>query len=159
MSLLQALVLRRATLGVVRLLRRLVIVAIVLAVLAAIGNYALGSYADKQAGSQIRSAMKLSAAPTVHLPFPILWWVLKGRLPHVTVDAADVTVQGLTVSRFHLAVDDVRASLSDLTSGRGVFDVGGGTVSANVTEDAVNAYVPAHGVSARVALKAGTVTV
>ena len=159
MSLLQALVLRRATLGVVRLIRRLVILAIVLAVVAALGNVALGSFADRQAGAQIRTAMKLQTSPSVHLPFPILWWVLKGRLPHVTVDAHDVTVQGLTVSRFHLAVDDVRASLSDLTSGRNVFDVGSGTASADVSADAVNAYLATRGVSARVAFAGGTVTV
>jgi hypothetical protein len=140
--------------------RRIVVTLLVLAVLGAIGSYALGAYADRQAAKQIQASLKLSSPPRVNISaFPILWWIVKGRLPHVTIDADEVPVQGLEVATFHLALDDVQASLSQLSSGVRVVRVRGGNASASVTPDAVNAYLAARNEPERVSFPGDRVRV
>jgi hypothetical protein len=142
MALLEALMLRRVTLGAVRMLRRLLIALVILGGLFALGNVWMNGVAEHKAADQIRASLKLSETPRVSFDgFPILLRLLAGRIPHATVDATGVTVKGLRVARFHLQVDDLAVSLADLTAGRGRLRTSGGMATGDVTAADANAYL------------------
>lgn len=151
MGLFEALLLRRVTLLVVRMIRRLLIFLGVLAALGIAGNVVAGNVAERKAAEQVKKSLKVNDTPTVRFDaFPILLRLVQGELPGATVDAHDVTVRGLAVARFHLEVEGLKVSLSDLTGGRGRLTVKGGSAYGEVTDEAANAYLARQKETARV---------
>jgi hypothetical protein len=156
-TLLEALLLRRATLAIVRILKRVVITLVILAALAAGGDVWLTNTAERKAGEQLQKEFDLSARPVVHIQgFPLLLRILQGKIPGVTIDGRKIEVQGLLIDRFHVEVEGLDASLSDLRGGVRNVRVGGGEASAEITQDAANAYLESQKERARVTFGDGT---
>lgn len=114
----------------------------ILAALAALGNLWVANAAESKAAERIQREFDLSARPTVEIDgFPILLRIVQGRIPRVTIDGRDFAIQGLEVAHFRVSVEGLKASLSALRQGVRTVRVEGGEAFAEVTQDAVNAYL------------------
>ncbi len=157
MTILEALLLRRATLAIVRIVRRLLITLVILMLLAAGGDVWVAHTAERKAAEQIQKEFELSERPSVQINgFPFLLRVLQGTIPGVTIDGRKLEVQGLLVDHFHVEVEGLKASLADLRSGVRNVRVGGGEAFAEVSQDATNAYLEQQKERGRVTFGDGT---
>ncbi len=160
MGLLEALVLRRVTLALVRMVRRLVVFLVLLAGLGLVAGAALQPFAERKIGETIQKSLELETPPTVRLDaFPILVRAAQGRVAGLTVDGRNLVVQRLRLARYHVDVVGVAISYSALLTGNPRARVQGGEASALVTQEAVNAYLAARKETARVTFGKGTVRV
>jgi DUF2993 family protein len=129
-----------------RLLRRLLIPIVVLAVLFFGANTYVEHVAEDRVASAVRDEFHLAAKPSVDISgFPIIFKIFSGTIPGVAFRAARATFQGL-------AVDDIVVDLRGITADGGLLGggklavrVSSGSVSARATDASVGAYLRAHG--------------
>ncbi|MFF9481580.1 DUF2993 domain-containing protein [Streptomyces sp. NPDC014733] len=95
-----------------RIVRRTVKTAVALAVVLAflaLGDRWAVLYAENVAAQQVQKALKLHAAPEVHIDsFPFLGQVLAGDIDHVEVNVPDVDAGPVSVAQVKGTVDGIR---------------------------------------------------
>lgn len=138
------------------ILRRLLIPVVILAALFIGGSVYLESFAEGQLAGGLRSTLKLPSKPHVQMnAFPIILRVLQGRIPSISIEARDFTVEGLDVEDLSVEMEGVHASLDTLIrSNRFDLEVEKLDGSARITEEAINTYLKAKGSNARTTLRA-----
>lgn len=158
MGLIEALVLRRVTLSLVRMIRRLIVFLAVIVGLGLVASAMVQPIAERKIGETIQRALKLDTPPTVRLDaFPILLRAAQGRVPGLTVDGRDLVVQGLRLSRYRVEMDDVAVSYGSLIAGEPRVQSAGGLATATLRQDAVNAYLASRKETARITFLDGAV--
>jgi len=137
----------------VRRLLILIIVIVVLLIGLDVGSRLVTQYA---ASRGLETTLGLDERPAVSLGgFPFLPRLLSGNLPSVTVHVGKDEVQGVSIQRANLALDDVRFSAGDLLgrsegtiharSGTGEAVVDGATVPATILGQRVPLHVRFEG--------------
>lgn len=101
-------------------MRKLLIALAVLAVLFVAADRIAVAAAENQVSSRIASAYSLSARPAVTISgFPFLTQVAAGDYQRIGVAVGTVRADGYTLTRLRASFTGVRASLSQVLSGRG----------------------------------------
>lgn len=139
-----------------RILRRLLILGVVLGGLFVGGNVVAENAAESRLAAVARDAFGLDATPTVQLDvFPIVTKIISGELPGLTITAEDVTVDDLAIATLVATLRDVRVDGGILGGADLSVTVGEGSVTAEVTQQAINALLKRRGERATVALTPG----
>jgi hypothetical protein len=100
-------------------MRRFLIPIAILAVIVILADTGLRAFAEHQAASELREGLSLSATPSVGIGgWPFTVHLVTGSFPTVEVSGKDVTIEGLAVSDFDLALHDVDFSVGKLLSGK-----------------------------------------
>jgi hypothetical protein len=142
--------------------RKLFFLALVLVGVFLGASVVLESFAESQLSTGVGHALGLQSRPTVKISaFPIIYRVMQGTIPEVSVEAHDVVIAHLEIAEFDIDMHNVHADLDVLIrSDRFDLLVENGEGSARVTEDAVNAYLVFQKVDVHVTFKPdGTVFV
>ncbi len=143
-------------------LRPFVILAVLILAIFLGASVVLENVVESQLSTGIGRTLDLETRPAVQLDsFPFLLRVVQGRIPRVTVEARDFTLEGLEIAQLSVDMHGVRADLDVLIrSDRFDLSVEQGDGSARITEDAINAFLKDEDVRARVTLRPdGTVFV
>lgn len=137
------------------IIRKLVFLAVLLVAVFLGAGVLLENVAEGQLARGIARTFDLDVRPTVQIDaFPFLLRVFQGRLPRVTVEARDVTFEGLEVAGLTVDMHDVKADLDVLlNSDRFDLRVADGTASARITEDAINSFLAEEDVKVHVTLR------
>lgn len=142
-----------------RLARRLLIVAAILGALFFGANVVAERVAERRIAGEAQRSFGSPEPPHVSIEgFPILVDILRGRIARAALDGRDLRVEDLRIARLRITLEDVRASLSDLSAGRPV-RVARGLATAEVAGAAVNDYVRSRGHDVTVAVRPGRVVV
>lgn len=133
-------------LGIVRrlgvgILRRLVVSALILAGLFALGNVVVERIAEDKLAGVVRSTFDLDEEPSVEISaFPIILKVISGSLPKVSLHANGATVQDLTLRQVAIVLEDVRIDGGLLTGGKLAVRIGSGSVTAEADDEAAGRF-------------------
>lgn len=135
--------------------RKLFFFALVLVGVFLGASVVLESFAESQLGTGVGHALGLQSRPTVRInAFPIIYRVLQGTIPEVSVEAHDFVISHLEVAELDIDMRNVHADLDVLIrSDRFDLLVEKGEGSARVTEDAVNAYLVFQKIDVHVTFK------
>lgn len=132
-------IVRRLGVGI---LRRLIVSALILVGLFALGNVVVERIAEDKLAGVVRSTFGLDEEPSVEISaFPIILKVLSGSLPKVSLQADGTTVQDLTLRRVSITLEDVRIDGGLLTGGKLAVRVGSGSVTAEADDDAAGRFL------------------
>jgi hypothetical protein len=134
--------------------RKALAVLVVILVLLAGGDLALGSVVEGRLAAAAQRRLGLTERPDVDLEgFPFVYHALRRRFPGASLEGRDVRAQGLAVDRFTLVLRDVRFdSTAAIGGGGGTLRASQGTGTVEVTQPAMASYLERHDVPLRVEL-------
>ena len=137
------------------IIRRLMLLAVLIVAIFLGASVILENVAESQLSTGVGRTLKLDARPTVQIDaFPFLLRVFQGRIPRITVESRDLTIENLEVARLTIDMHSVRANLDVLIrSDRFDLSVEQGDASALITEDAVNRFLKEEDLRPRVTLR------
>lgn len=142
-----------------RALKRLGILAAILAVLFASANLLAERVAEDLVADGVAREFELAARPDVDLTgFPILLRALRGDLPDVRFTASDVRTRELRITSLVVSLRSLRG-VGSLFGGAYAIEVGTGTAEVTIDQAAVNALLRARGEEATVSIGNGRVVV
>ena len=115
--------------------------------------------AEDHIGDAVRAELRLSGRPAVSVSgFPILFHILAGDVPKVSIDARDFLIQGLQVLRAHVVLEGIHSD--DLLGGHGItVTVARGSATADTTDRSVDDFLRSRHVDVTIAFVEGSVVV
>lgn len=142
----------------VRILRRLLVLAVLLGGLFVGANIVIENIAEGALATGAQRAFELPARPEVDIKgFPILLRLLSGEVPRVSLRASAVPLGDRLTART-VTIEMEALDASNVLSGDDLrFTVGRGHALAEVTEDALNDFLRESGEDVRVSLLDGSV--
>lgn len=137
------------------LIRKLVVLAVLIVGIFLGASVLLETVTESQLSRGIARTFDLDVRPTVQIDaFPFLLRVFQGRIPGITVEARDLTFEGLEVAGLTVDMHGVKADLDVLIrSDRFDLRVEDGTGSARITEGAINSFLAEEDVKVHVTLR------
>ena len=121
-------------------MRRFLIAIVVLGVVFFFGDTALRSVAEHRAADELRDGLSLSDTPSVGIAgWPFTVHLIAQSFPSVHVAGRDVSVEGLTVTKFDLELRDVDFSVSKLLSaGKRSIEIQSGDGSISLSSEVIS---------------------
>jgi DUF2993 family protein len=144
------------------IIRRIAVFVVLLLAIFIGASAVLENFAESQLSIGLARTLGLKARPTVEIDsFPIMWRVIQGKIPKVTVSARDFELQNLEIAELLIDMRGVGANIDVLIrSDRFDLSVEQGVASARITEDSINAFLKKEGENVHVTFKPdGTVFV
>ena len=120
-----------------RLARRLLVTAAILGGLFVGANVVAERVAEDRLAIAAQKELKTPTRPTASLDFPVLLDVIRGRLPRVVLDGRDAKLEDLAVAEVHIVLEGV-ASPFDAIVKNAALHVASGSITASVTQKAIN---------------------
>lgn len=143
-----------------KLIRRLIVTVVVLGGLFVGANLVAENIAEDKLGEAVANEFDLSVAPTIDLGgFPVIVNVLRGELPKLSLDAADIVIEGLRVKKVHIELTDLRVPGGLLAGIPDRINVGEASGVAEVGDAAITAYLRAQKQDAIVRFREGGASV
>ncbi len=128
------------------MLRRLIIIGIVLLILVVAvivgGDVIAKPMVERRIGEEIQQRYGLSERPSVKIgAFPFAVNGARGDIDHLEVTAENVAVEGLTIDRVELDVDDLHYSLRDVLQDKESATADRVDATARISQTALNRYL------------------
>lgn len=144
-----------------RWLRRLAVALVGLLALLLVGSLVLEPVLEGRLATRARHKLEAARIESVQIHgFPIALRLVAARIPRLTIDAArSFSHQEILIDRLRLDLRDVRIPWSKWRRGVDEIRVGRATWLADVSEDALNAYLAKHRIDLRAVLEDGAISV
>lgn len=109
------------------------------------GDIALRAYVEGRVSGAVQASLGLPVRPDLDLEgFPFSLSFFRGRFDHVEVTVTDVELEGLRLDRVTLRLADVRFEPGEMLRGAARIRSRGGTGEAEMSEQALTAFVQEH---------------
>lgn len=137
------------------IIRRIAVLLVLLIALFVGASAVLENFAESQLSTGLARTLGLSERPTVQIDsFPIIWRVVQGKIPKVTVSARDFELQKLEIAELLIDMRGVGANLDVLIrSDRFDLTVEQGQGTARITGTSLNAFLEEEGKNIQVTFK------
>jgi hypothetical protein len=135
-----------------RFLSKLVLLAVILGALFVGANQWVKAQGEKRIAQAIDKNFGVKDAQVTIDDFPVLVHIFSGKLAALSIKADDVTVHGLQLHTLRVRLDDLRVTGGIIGGGRLSVKVGHGTLSTQITQAGIDAYLAAHKQNATIEL-------